>query len=296
MNDSAPIKPVSKFAGAPIWVTGAGGLIGSYFIRELPKVFPLSTYVPLTRDRLDIADFRKVELQFREANPALVIHCAAMSRSPECQANPPKARLINVEATRHLAGLAADIPLLFFSTDMVFDGRQGNYDEHAGVNPLSCYGETKAEAEQVVLKNPRHLAVRTSLNAGRSPSGDGSFNEQWRNAWARKQSLRLFVDEFRSPIHASATVRACLELIRGGQAGLFHVAGAEKMSRYELGWLLGARCPELAPQFEPASIAEYKGAPRPPDTSLNCARAQTHLSFSLPKLSEFLVENPQEFY
>lgn len=259
-------------------------------------MFPLSTCVGLTHDRLDIADFRKVELQFRAANPALIIHCAAMSRSPECQANPPKARLINVEATRHLAEMAADIPLLFFSTDMVFDGTQGNYDENAAVNPLSCYGETKAEAERAVLKNPRHLVVRTSLNAGRSPSGDSSFNEQWRNAWARGQTLRLFVDEFRSPIHACATVRACLELIKGGKTGLFHVAGAERMSRYEMGWLLASRCPELGPRFEPASIAEYRGAPRPPDTSLNCARAQSHLSFSLPKLSEFLVENPQEFY
>jgi dTDP-4-dehydrorhamnose reductase len=296
LNHSIPTEFGSRFAGAPIWVTGAGGLIGSYFARELPNVFPLSICVPLTRDRLDIADFRKVDLQFREAKPSLVIHCAAMSRSPECEANPPKAQLINVEATRHLAELAADIPLVFFSTDLVFDGKQGNYDEEAEVNPLSYYGETKAESERVVLSNPKHMVIRTSLNAGRSPSGDRGFNEQWRNAWARKQTLRLFVDEFRSPIHARVTVHACLDLVRAGQAGLFHVAGTERMSRYEMGWLLGTRCPELEPRFEPASISEYKGAPRPADTSLNCARAQNHLSFPLPRLSEFLVENPQEFY
>ena len=118
-------------------------------------MFPSSTCVPLTRDRLDITDFRKMDLQFQEAKPALIIHCAAMSRSPECQANPPKARLINVEATRHLAELAADIPFVFFSTDLVFDGKQGNYDEAATVNPLSYYGETKVEAEAIVLGNPK---------------------------------------------------------------------------------------------------------------------------------------------
>ena len=91
-------------------------------------------------------------------------------------------------------------------------------------------------------------------------------------------------------------MRASLELVLAGQTGMFHVAGAARMSRYEMGWLLASRCLELEPRFEPTSISEYKGAPRPPDTSMNCTRAQSCLPFKLPTLSEFLIENPQEFY
>lgn len=109
-----------------VWITGAGGLIGSWLVRTAPLDV---VTVPLGREQIDLADFQKVEREFKRQQPDLVIHCAALSRSPDCQANPALARLVNVDATAHLAGLAADIPFVFFSTDLVFDGRQGNYDK-----------------------------------------------------------------------------------------------------------------------------------------------------------------------
>ncbi|MGH7969743.1 MAG: SDR family NAD(P)-dependent oxidoreductase, partial [Limisphaerales bacterium] len=84
------------------------------------------------------------------------------------------------------------------------------------------------------------------------------------------------------------------ELTAKSATGLFHVAGAERLSRWDIGRLYAARWPELKPQIEAASLKEYHGAPRAPDTSLNCAKAQAKLSFSLPKLSEWLsCEQPR---
>ena len=186
--------------------------------------------------------------EFRLQNPQLIIHCAALSKSPECEANPALARKLNVEVTALLAELAADIPLVFLSTDLVFDGRTGNYDETAPVNPLSVYAETKAAAEQVVLANPKHTVIRTSLNGGTSPTGDRGFNEQMRRAWQAGQTLRLFTDEFRSPIPAEVTARAIWELAAQNKPGLYHVAGSERLSRWQIGQLLAARWPELKPR------------------------------------------------
>src|SRR6185503_10854840 len=109
----------------------------------------------------------------------LVIHCAALSKTLACERNPAVARLNNVEVTRVLTELAADIPLLFFSTDMVFDGSKGNYTEADAPNPLTVYAETKFAAERIALANPKHTVIRTSLNAGRTSHGT-AFNEQWR--------------------------------------------------------------------------------------------------------------------
>ena len=67
------------------------------------------------------------------------------------------------------------------------------------------YGETKAEAEVEVLKNPKHLVIRTSINAGTSPSGDRGFDEEMCNAWRSGKTLRLFGDEYRTPIAAEDT-------------------------------------------------------------------------------------------
>ncbi len=189
--------------------------------------------------------------------------------------------------TRHLAGLAVDVPLVLLSTDLVFDGRKGDYVETDAVNPMSVYGETKAEAEAIVQANPRHLVVRTSLNAGKSPTGDRGMDEQLFLAWRAGRSMPLFVDEFRCPIPAAATARAIWELVNAGATGLYHVAGAEKLSRWQIGELLTARRPEFRGLISPGSLKDYAGAPRSPDTSLNCARAQARLSFPLPRFSDW---------
>jgi dTDP-4-dehydrorhamnose reductase len=277
-----------------IWITGAGGLIGNCLVQSAREFAPGANALGLTRARLDLADFEAVRQQFHRDQPNLVIHCAALSQSQDCQANPPLARKLNVEVTRLLADLAAEIPFVFFSTDLVFDGRAGNYQEAAAVNPLSVYGETKAAAERMVLANPRHIVIRTSLNCGVSPAGSRAFNEQLRRAWAQGQTTRLFTDEFRSPIPASVTARAVWEIARAGASGLWHVAGAERLSRWQIGQLIAPRWARLRPRIEPASLTEYQGAPRAPDTSLNCAKAQALLSFPLPRLTDWLAAHREE--
>ena len=277
-----------------IWITGAGGLIGSHLMRTASEGAPQARVLGLTRRELDLTDETAVLHAFERDQPELVIHCAALSKSADCQANPALARKINVEATARLAALAAGIPFIFFSSDLVFDGRQGNYVESAPVNPLSVYAETKAMAEQIVLANPRHTVIRTSLNGGTSPSGDRGFNEELRRAWQQGRTVTLFTDEFRCPIPAAATARAVWELAARNQPGLYHVAGSERLSRWQIGELLAARWPQLNPKLKPGSLKDYQGAPRSPDTSLNSGKAQKLLSFHLPGLGEWLKANPNE--
>ena len=279
-----------------VWITGAGGLIGNYLVQSAPRFAPGTTVAALTRGRLDLTDASAVREAFRRQEPQLVLHCAALSRSSECEANPKLARKLNVEVTALLAELAADIPLFFLSTDLVFDGRTSNYDETAPVSPLGVYAETKAAAEQVILRNPKHTILRLSLNGGTSPTGDRGFNEQMRRAWQAGQTVKLFTDEYRCPIPAKATARAIWELAARNQPGFYHLAGSERLSRWQIGRLLAARWPQLKPRMESGSLKEYRGAPRAPDTSLNCAKVQGLLSFRLPGLTEWLSAHPDETF
>ncbi len=211
----------------------------------------------------------------------------------EAQKNPDLARRVNVEVTKFLAELAAEIPFVFFSTDVVFDGRKGNYTETDALNPLHVYGETKAAAEEIVFKNPRHLVIRTSLTAGQSLSGDRAFNEQLRRSLQQAgQGMTLFTDEFRCPIPAMETARAVWELVEKNCTGLYHVAGAEKMSRWQIGELLSRRWPEIATQIKSGSAKDFAGPPRALDTSLDISKVQKILSQPLPKFSEWLAKNP----
>jgi dTDP-4-dehydrorhamnose reductase len=275
-----------------LWITGAGGLIGSALFQTASEFFPGYKVVGLTRPALDLTDFAAVRDAFRLQNPRLIIHCAALSSSVVCQSDPTLAHKVNVEVTALLAELGANVPFFFFSTDLVFDGRAGHYSESAPTNPLMVYGETKVAAERIVLANPGHTVIRTSLNGGTSPTSDRGFNEQLRKAWRASKPVKLFTDEFRSPIAASVTARAVWELAKQGKTGVYHVAGSERLSRWEIGNLIAARCPELNPKIEPTTLKAAQGAPRPADISFDCGKAQQFLSFQLPGLSQWLCANP----
>jgi dTDP-4-dehydrorhamnose reductase len=278
-----------------VWITGAGGLIGNYLVQTAPRFAPHRRLRALTRDRLDLLDFAAVRREFEKDRPGLVIHCAAVTRADQAQKNPGLARRVNVEATRFLAELAAENQFVFFSTDLVFDGRKGDYVEKDAPNPLHVYGETKVAAEEIVLKNPRHLVVRTSINGGVSPSGDRAFNEQLRRSLQQAgQGMKLFTDEFRCPIPAVETARAVWELAGKNCAGIYHVAGAEKLSRWEIGRLLVKRWPEITTEIQPGSVKDFPGPARAPDTSLDISKVQAVLSAPLPRLGAWLAANPDE--
>ena len=274
------------------WITGANGLIGNYLVQTAPRFAPHWRVRALTRDQLDLLDFDAVRREFQKDKPQLIVHCAAVSTLAAAQSNPDLARRVNVGVTELLAGLAADIPFVFFSTDLVFNGRKGNYVETDAPNPLHLYGETKAAAEEIVLKNPGHTVVRTSLNGGVSRAGNRGFNEQLRLAWQAGQGVNLFIDEFRCPISAGETSRAVWELVNQRRAGLFHVAGAEKLSRWQIGRLVADRWPQLNPKITTGSAKNFPGPPRALDTSLDISKVQKVLSVPLPGLGEWLAANP----
>jgi len=275
-----PNKPVA-------WITGAGGLIGNYLVRTASRV----QVIALNRPALDLTNFEVVRRRFKEERPDLVVHCAAISKSAACEANPELARRVNVEVTRTLADLASAIPLMFFSTDLVFDGRQGWYSEADAVNPVTVYAETKAAAEEIVLGNPLHSVVRTGPNVGCSPSGDRAFNEELQRAAEQGRPMRLFTDEFRCPIPAEETARVVWDLLGRDARGLFHVAGSERLSRWEIGQLLLKTWSNVNSRFEPGSIRDYQGPKRSPDTSLNCSKVTALLGREMPRLSDWLRKN-----
>jgi dTDP-4-dehydrorhamnose reductase len=277
------------------WITGANGLIGNYLVQTALKHGPQWQARGLTRADFDLLDFAAVEREFKRDQPGLIIHCAAITIVSDAQKDPARAWRVNVDLTRFLAELAAGISFVFFSTDLVFDGRKGGYVESDAPNPLHFYGETKAAAEGIVLKNPRHLVIRTSLNGGISASGTRGFNEQLRRSLQQAgQGMTLFTDEFRCPIPAVETARAVWELASKECHGLYHVAGAEKLSRLQIGELLVKRWPEVTAQLKSGSARDFPGPVRALDTSLDISKVQRVLSRPLPGLSQWLAENPEE--
>lgn len=277
------------------WITGANGLIGHELVQSAPLHAGHYAARALSRQTVDLLDAPRVAELFRREKPALLIHCAAISRNPVCDADPALAHRANVGVTGELTALAAEIPLVFFSTDLIFDGSKGAYIEEDSPNPLSVYGETKILAEQMVRQHPRHLIIRLSLTGGISMARNRAFNEEMKIAWQQGKTLTLFTDEYRCASASPVIARAVWELIQKEARGTFHLCFSEKLSRYEIGQALAAKHPELTPRIQPASRKDYKGPPRPADTSMINTKAQQLLSFELPKFSDWLRQDHSGF-
>jgi len=270
-------------------ITGAAGLIGQYLIRTAPRWAPDWVARGLTRADLELTDRIAVERAWQSIKPSAVIHCAALSRTKDCEQNPDEARRINVSVTAHLAQLSQGIPFLFLSSGGVFDGTIGWYGETDEPNPINVYGETKLEAEQVVLRNPRHSAVRIALTAGTSQNHDRSFVEDMSRSASAGRNVTLFADEFRCPLPAGAIARALWELLVRDRPGLYHLGGSQRLSRWDIGQALVPWYPELHGHLVKGSSRDHQGAPRPGDLSLKCGKIQRLLSFPLPGLRDWLA-------
>ena len=269
-------------------ITGAAGLIGQYLVKTAPRWAPDWHVQGLTRADLDLTDHANVERTWQSIKPAAVIHCAALSRTKDCEQDPASARRINVEVTAHLAQLSQDIPFIFLSSGEVFDGRTGWYGETDEPNPINVYGQTKLEAEWAVLQNPRHTVVRIVLTAGMSETGNRSFVEDMCRTAKSGKDVTLYADEFRCPLPAGVIARVTWELVDLKQPGLYHLGGNERLSRWEIGETLLPWYPELKGRLIQGSAQNHVGSHRPADLSLRCDKIQNLLSFRISGFREWL--------
>ncbi|MDH5668268.1 MAG: NAD(P)-dependent oxidoreductase [Nitrospira sp.] len=270
-------------------ITGAGGLIGQYLVKTARRWVPGWHIEGLTRADLDLTDDAAVTAMFSRLAPDLVVHCAAMSRTKDCEESPERASRINVEATVRLAGLSETIPFIFLSSGEVFDGTGGWYRETDQPNPINTYGRTKLEAEGAVLLNPRHTVMRIVLTAGISDERNRSFVEDMCRTAKAGRDVTLYADEFRCPLPAGIIARAVWEIAQCDRPGLYHLGGSERLSRWEIGRALLPWYPELTGHLVEGSARDHQGAPRPADLSLNCEKIQNLLSFRIPGFQSWLA-------
>ena len=273
-------------------VSGAAGLIGQYLIRTAARWAPGRIVHGLTRADLDLEDRVAVERLWQALKPDAVIHCAAMSRTKDCEEDPEGARRINAQVTAHLAQLSRNVPFIFLSSGEVFDGMRGWYSEKDEPNPINIYGQTKLEAEREVLRHDRHTVVRIVLTAGTSQNGNRSFVEDMCRLAKAGRDVTLRADEFRCPLPAGVIARALWMLLDLDQPGLYHLGGADRLSRWDMGQALLSWYPELHGRLVHGSLRDYQGPSRPADLSLACQKIQRLLSFPLPGFREWLSGSP----
>lgn len=244
-------------------------------------------------ESLDLAAGGDLGAWLDERQPEVVVHCAALARVDACEADPELAQLLNASVPEAAARWCAraGARYLFVSTDMVFAGPapEGGLTEEHQPDPISVYGHSKWEGEQRVLEVcPQALVVRLPLLYGNSGGRGLGASDSLLSQIDQGRVPSLFVDEFRTPLEVSNAAEALLELADLDTAGVLHVAGPERVSRYDLGqWVLRAMGlpADEAAACVGAGLREdgstHLRETRPQDVSLNGARARGLLETKL---------------
>jgi len=203
-----------------------------------------------------------------------------------CQRDPDLAARINVDPVKAIARLAEELgaALVYFSTDLVLDGRRAMSTEDDPPCPLNVYGDTKLRGEQAALRGCSNaLVLRLALSYGRGHPPHGSFTDWMAGALSTGKRINLYTDQYRSTIFAGDAADAVALLLRSGAAwsraagstGILNLAGPERRSRYDFGLLfcriLGYDESLVRPTHMPAGTGNLQAA-RPPDCSLDISR------------------------
>jgi dTDP-4-dehydrorhamnose reductase len=217
--------------------------------------------------RLDITAEQAVSQLIEETKPDWVINTASVTNVDRCEAAKELAWQVNVKGAENVALACQKIgsKMIHISSDYVFDGKNGPYSEEDPTNPLSWYGKTKLEGEQITLsRSPENIVLRTMVLYGYEPAVRPNFVTWVINSLQTGKAIRVVADQWGNPTYADNLAEALLKLCVSGAAGLFHFAGGEFLSRWEMATEITQKFDLNAELITPIATSELnQSAPRP---------------------------------
>jgi dTDP-4-dehydrorhamnose reductase len=284
-------------------VTGASGLLGNKIV-ELAKndytVIPLHKTKPLHSNslKLDITDAVEVLNLFSKLKPDVVIHAASETNVDKCETEKEHSWKINVEGTRNIALACSKIgaKLVYISTDYVFDGEKGNYDEKDKPNPINHYGVTKLEGEKQAIQHCKNYAIlRTSVLYGWHPWKQ-NFATWIINMLKQNKEITVVEDHYNTPTLADNLAEITIEALQKDLQGLYHASGSQRISRHEFARQIAKTFHLNQNLIKPIKMGQLTAwiAKRPKDSSLNTDKIQKQLKTKPLNITEGLNRMKKE--
>lgn len=225
--------------GMKILIIGAAGLLGKELARDFSEeneVLGADTNTAVKGVvHLDLLQKEELKDAFLRFKPGIVLLPAAVNAVDAIEKDRDLAWRVNVEGTKEVAVLArkAGAFMTIYSTDYIFDGKDGPYPEEFTPNPLNFYGKTKLEGERIITKElKRFLIIRTCSIYGYEKDGK-NYAMQVLNSLSAKKAFRAVNDQFGTPTYAADLSRVTLELIRSKKEGVFNVVGPDYVNRVQ---------------------------------------------------------------
>ena len=238
-----------------ILVTGVRGQLGYDVVQEGESrgLDMFGTDV----DNMDITDAGQVKQVIEAYKPDAVIHCAAYTAVDAAEDNQELCRKINVEGTRNIAEVCKDmdIPMMYFSTDYIFDGQGENFwKEDDPKNPLNVYGQTKYEGELAVQELiDKHFILRISWVFG---VNGNNFIKTMLRVGPQRGEVGVVADQIGSPTYTYDLAKLVIDMIQTDKYGAYHVTNEGICSWYEFACEIFKQA-GLDVKVNPLTTAEY---------------------------------------
>jgi len=292
VHRSLPLATLAEPHGPPVFAVGRDPSSAPCFCNPRDSIQWLAR---------DLEPESSVTSLLDEIQPTLVFSCAALTRVADCEAQSERAERLNRELPAETASWCAahNARLIHISTDLVFGGEPppaSGFAESDPPAPLSTYGRTKYAGEEAVLSaHPEALVVRLPLLYGNSGGRGLGASDSLLEAIDRGESPGLFHDEFRTPLDVSNAAQALMELADSDLAGILHLGGPERISRFEFGLAvlgaMGLEASDAREELTSRSRTDHPGyEQRPSDASLDSSLARDSLETPLLAVAAGLAQ------
>lgn len=277
-----------------IFIAGANGLLGqtivSIFTRESDNELITSGIEPNPLinlghqyEKLDITNKEDVKKVIGFYEPKIIINCAAFTDVDKCETERELCWKINVDAVKNLiiAARSNNSKLVHYSTDYVFDGKNGPYTELDKPNPISFYGRSKLASENALITSGvNYLILRTMVLFGIGNDIKPNFALWMIDKLKNEQPINIVTDQIGNVTMSDDLAYGTLKAIEKGCSGIYHIAGLDIISRYNFAL-------KICEVFKYKKVLVSKiltselnqPAPRPLNSGLVTLKAQTELGF-----------------
>lgn len=276
-----------------ILLTGAYGQLGLSFRKLFDSKYEIyfsgNNYNPKSGIYLDITNPILYDEVLNFVKPDLVINFAALTNVDLCEKKPELAYSINLGGLTNLIDLFNG-PIVQISTDYVFDGKNGPYEESDITNPINIYGTTKLESEKILLENSKdNLIIRTNVLYDYSKNTSASFLNWVVESLKSENEINIVEDQWNNPTWTSSLAVVIEKAIDKGVSGLFHWGDEDWINRYEFANKIASTFSLKTSLIKPILTKDLKQiAKRPLKSGLKTDFAQKILNLEPPTVEECL--------
>lgn len=270
-----------------VLVTGVKGQLGYDIVKECQKRNIEAIGVDV--DEMDITDSGRVNEVIMRIQPDAIIHCAAWTAVDKAEDEVEQCRMVNRDGTKNIVNVCEklDLPLMYFSTDYVFDGQgEEPWNEYDERHPLNVYGQTKYEGELEVERLKKHFIIRIAWVFG---INGHNFIKTMLRLGRERHELSVVNDQIGSPTYTYDLAKLCVDMIQTKEYGTYHATNEGFCSWYEFACEIFKQA-KMDVKVNPIDSSAFPvKAVRPKNSRMNKADLDKHGFKRLPTWQDALA-------